>query len=61
MRHTKQNKHSNTITIAAIIIAILGVAYGIGQHREARMAAYAAEHNCEWHYSYYINEQPICK
>jgi len=61
MRHTNQNKHSQKITIAAIIIALISIAYGIEQHREARMAAYAAEHNCEWHYGYYLNEEPICK
>lgn len=61
MRHTQQNKHSHTITLVAILIALLSIAYGIGQHREARMTAYAAENNCEWHYSWYINEEPICK
>lgn len=57
----KQNKWLKIIiTILSIIIAI-SLAFIYNMHTELRMNQYAMEHNCTWHYSYYIDEQPVCK
>lgn len=58
-RQPKTNKHLVAVGVA-ILVAIYGVAFGIGQHREKNMALYAIENNCEWHYTY-IDQDPICK
>lgn len=46
--------------IAGLAIVLAGIAL-YNHHVDERMDAYAEENNCTWHYSYYINEQPICK
>ena len=61
--NTKTLKQNITIA-TAIIISIFGflfVCNKIGEFRTMRADLYAIEHNCEWHYSYYLNEEPICK
>lgn len=60
-----KTKMKNKIKTAAKIIAGLAIVLaGIAlynHHVDERMDRYAEENNCTWHYSYYINEQPICK
>lgn len=56
----KTNTKTKALIVLGIAVALIG-ALLIRGHREARMEAYALEHNCEWSYSYYINEEPVCK
>lgn len=50
-----------TIIGIALIVGMIVAAFAIDQHRDARMTAYAEENNCEWHYDYYFNKEPVCK
>ena len=51
-----------TITITVLAGAAVLAAIAIYNHRmDYQMDAYAAEHNCTWHYDYYINKPPICR
>lgn len=56
----KTNTKTKALIVLGIVAALIG-ALLIREHREARMEAYALEHDCEWSYSYYINEEPVCK
>ena len=50
--------------IAAVIIGLSTMFYIaglIGDSKTAQMDAYAAEHNCTWHYDYYVTEEPVCR
>lgn len=48
--------------VFAAIVAVLALgANAYAQHKADRMNAYAEANNCTWHYSWYINEEPICK
>lgn len=58
---TRKEKLLKNIAIAFGLVALIAVAFGIREHRIARMTAYAAQHDCEWHYSGYIDEEPICR
>lgn len=49
------------LIIFAALCAICGIAGYIGDQRTARMDEYAKTHNCTWQYSYYVNEEPVCK
>lgn len=58
------NKENKQLKVALIIAVILLAVAGLiiyKQHRTISMTEYAIENDCEWYYSYYINEQPICK
>lgn len=55
------SKTKKVITVLAILAALFGVSSFIGHQREARMDNYAKEHNCSWQYSWYIDEEPVCK
>ncbi len=59
-RHRKQTL-KQTVAISLIVLALFTGAYAIGEYRARRMDAYADANNCEWYYSWYINEEPICK
>ena len=51
-----------TITITVLAGAAVLAAIAIYNYRmDYQMDAYAAEHNCTWHYDYYINKPPICR
>lgn len=56
----KKNIKNWLIAAAAIGLLALG-ANAYAQHRADRMTAYAEANNCTWHYSWYINEEPVCK
>lgn len=56
----KNNVKGWLIALAAVGLLFLG-ANAYAQHRADRMNAYAEANNCTWHYSWYINEEPICK
>ena len=48
--------------VFAAIVAVLALgANAYAQHKADRMNAYAEANNCTWHYSWYINEEPVCK
>lgn len=51
----------NWLVFAAIVAGLVLGANAYAQHRADRMNAYAEANNCTWHYSWYINEEPICK
>lgn len=58
------NSSQPTIAVVAIIIALVAVAFAIGQYRTARMVAYAAENGCTWQYNgtaYGDNRDYTCK
>lgn len=53
-----------TINVILALVAVFAVAFGIGEHRNAQMTAYAAQNNCEWVYQgtmYGDNRDYICK
>lgn len=57
----KQNRLLKiVIAILATIIA-LSLAFIYSMHTELKMNQYAMEHNCTWHYSFYLDEEPVCK
>lgn len=56
----KNNVKGWLIALAAVGLLCLG-ANAYAQHRADRMNAYAEAHNCTWHYSWYINEEPVCR
>lgn len=56
----KKNIKNCLIAAAAIGLLALG-ANAYAQHRADRMTAYAEANNCTWQYSWYINEEPVCK
>lgn len=55
------NKTKKVVIVLAAMAALYGVADFIGAQRMARMDEYAKANNCTWHYSWYINEEPVCK
>lgn len=56
-------KNKTKVIIAAIfsVAALFWVQMVIEDHRADRMITYAKEHNCTWHYDYYVNEEPVCR
>ena len=55
-------KNTKSWLVFAAIVAVLALgANAYAQHKADRMNAYAEANNCTWHYSWYINEEPICK
>ena len=58
-RHPKQTRKH--IAIALAVAALFLGAYAVGEYRTNRMVAYAEEHGCTWQFSYYVNEEPICR
>lgn len=63
-----KNKLLSTLLIVGIIVIIFGAGYFTArlQAREARMQAYAREHNCTWQWDNSgrilpANEAKICK
>lgn len=49
------------IIVIVAVAALFGVLLIRKANTEKRMEAYAIEHNCEWSYSWYINEEPVCR
>lgn len=57
----KQNKALKIIVAILIYACALAVAVAHNYKVQLRMNEYAMKYNCEWHYSYYLNEEPVCK
>ena len=57
----KQNKILKIITLVLIIACIFAIAVAHNYKTQLRMNEYAMDNNCEWNYSYYIDEEPVCK
>lgn len=55
------SKTKKIVIVLAIFAALFGASSYIGHQREARMDRYASEHNCTWHYDWYVTEEPVCK
>ena len=55
------SKTKKVITVLAIFAALFGAASFIGHQKEQRMDKYANDHNCTWHYDWYLNEEPVCR
>lgn len=52
--------------VIKLLAVLLGVAiiwglYQNGQASKARMELYSLQNNCKWHYSEYIDRDPVCK
>ena len=58
---TKKEKLYKNVAIVLAVVALIATAFCIREHRIARMTAYAAKNDCEWHYSGYIDEEPVCR
>lgn len=63
-QEVKLQKQNRLLKIAIAILAtiiVFSFAFIHSIYTELRMNRYAMEHNCEWHYGYYLDEEPICK
>lgn len=56
-----QNRWLKIIIVILTIVAAFAIAFAHKYHTELRMNNYAIENNCVWHYSGYIDEEPVCK
>lgn len=58
-------KIKTNITLVAVVIAMLAVAFAFGEKCDADMRVYAAKHNCTWTYPGTLygddRDNPICK
>lgn len=57
----KQNKALKIIIIILLIVSAFAIATAHSYKTQLRMNQYAIMNDCEWHYSYFINEEPQCK
>lgn len=60
----KIQQQNSWLKLAVAILAIVAgfaLAFAHNYHTQLRMNSYAIENDCVWNYSYYINEQPVCK
>lgn len=57
----KQNKALKIIVIILLIVSAFAIATAHSYKTQLRMNQYAIMNDCEWHYSYFINEEPQCK
>lgn len=58
---TKQNKALKIIVVILLFISAIAIIVAHNYKVQLRMNEYSMMNDCEWHYSYYLNEQPICK
>lgn len=56
-----ENKAFKIVLAIMCLVAAIAFALADNYHTQLRMNQYAMKYNCEWHYSYYIDEQPVCK
>lgn len=57
----KQNKILKIIIVVLVIACTFAIAVAHNYKTQLRMNEYAMDNNCEWNYSYYIDEEPVCK
>lgn len=57
----KQNKILKIIVVLLAIACTFAIAVAHNYKTQLRMNEYAMANNCEWNYSYYIDEEPVCK
>ena len=57
----KQNKALKIIVVILLIVSAFAIATAHSYKTQLRMNQYAIMNDCEWHYSYFINEEPQCK
>lgn len=57
----KQNKILKIIIVVLVITCTFAIAVAHNYKTQLRMNEYAMDNNCEWNYSYYIDEEPVCK
>jgi hypothetical protein len=60
MSEGSKTKIYQRVAIAAVIVAVFALAFGLGQHRSAQMSEYAKVNDCEW-VGYTIDRDPVCK
>lgn len=60
-RMAKQNKALKITVVILLIVCAFAIAIAHSFKVQLRMNEYAMMNDCEWHYSYYLNEEPICK
>jgi len=60
-RIAKQNKALKITVVILLIVCAFAIAIAHNFKVQLRMNEYAMMNDCEWHYSYYLNEEPICK
>ncbi len=56
-----QNKWLKIAVAILTIVTVFALAFAHRYHTQLRMNTYAIEHDCTWHYSGYIDEEPVCK
>lgn len=57
----KQNKILKIIIAILLFACACAIALAHSYKTQLSMNEYAIINNCEWHYSYFIDEEPICK
>lgn len=57
----KQNKILKIIIAILLFACACAIALAHSYKTQLHMNEYAIINNCEWHYSYFIDEEPICK
>lgn len=57
----KKNTALKIIAVLLLVATVVSLVFAREQYLITRMNTYAFEHNCEWIYSYYLNEEPVCK
>ena len=60
-RMAKQNKALKITVVILLIVCAFAIVIAHNFKVQLRMNEYAMMNDCEWHYSYYLNEEPICK
>ena len=57
----KQNKTLKIVIVILLFTCAIAIIIAHNYKVQLRMNEYAMMNDCEWHYSYYLNEEPICK
>lgn len=57
----KQNKALKIIVVILLIVSAFAIAFAHNFRVQLQMNEYAITNDCQWHYSSYIDEEPVCK
>ena len=57
----KQNKALKIIVVILLIVTAFTIAIAHNFKVQLHMNEYAITNDCQWHYSSYIDEEPVCK